>query len=228
MPEIIYKSKDAVVIVKPLGMPSQKDPSGDLDAMTATSELLQKDGRDGGLWLVHRLDRTVGGVMVFAASKDGAARLSREITDGSFKKEYYAVTEGRCSEGEMRDFLFKDSSASKAFVVKGERKGAKLAVLECSVLDVKETEKGTRTLVKINLKTGRFHQIRAQLSSRGTPLVGDGKYGSRDKERRTPALFACALSTPSVAGGRPITACPPTDEYPWCLFDKEKYVLNGI
>lgn len=224
MPEIVYKDKKAVVILKPVGMPSQPDPSGDLDAMSAAAEQLSSSGEPSALWLVHRLDRTVGGVLLFARTKDSAAKLSGSLTDGSFKKQYYAVTEGTAPGGEMRDFLFKDSSQSKAFVVNTERKGAKLAVLKYSVLDVKETENGTRSLVKIDLQTGRFHQIRAQFSNRGLPLVGDGKYGSRDKGARKPSLFACSLSAPSVNGGEPVTAKPDLEKYPWSLFYAEKYV----
>lgn len=223
MPKIIYKDKNAVVIVKPVGMPSQSDPSGDADAMTLTSEKLLGEGDAHSLWLVHRLDRTVGGVLVFARSKEAAARLSREITDGTLEKEYLAVTEGAASEGELRDYLFKDRTASKSFVVKGERRGARLAVLKYSTLATVSTEGGERSLVKIKLLTGRFHQIRAQFSHLGMPLVGDGKYGSRDKGARTPALFAVSLRARSINGGETITAPPDFEKYPWRLFDFEKY-----
>ena len=221
MPEILYRSKRVVLINKPVGMPSQSDPSCDPDAMSVTSEWLSSLGEDGRLWLVHRLDRTVGGVMAFARSAAVAAELSREIADGAFKKEYLAVAEGRVVSGEMRDWLFKDAAASKAFVVKSERRGAKLAALFCEVLEVVETAQGPLSLLRIELKTGRFHQIRAQLSHRGTPLVGDGKYGSRIKLVRTPSLFAYRLESPSV--GRAVFACPDLGAYPWSQFPKECY-----
>ncbi len=224
MLRIVYKDKNSIVIIKPIGMPSQPDPSEDLDAMTATSSILKEEGERSELWLVHRLDRTVSGLMAFARTKSAAARMSSEISDGKLKKEYYAVADGQTSCGEMRDFLFKDASQSKAFVIDGKRKGAKLAALEYTTLDVKQTDKGIKSLVKIDLKTGRFHQIRVQFASRAWPLTGDGKYGSRDKERRTPALFSCSLSFPSVNGGRRITATPELSEYPWSLFDNEKYI----
>jgi 23S rRNA pseudouridine1911/1915/1917 synthase len=223
MPKIIYKSKNAVVIEKPVGMPAQSDPTGDLDAMTATSMKLGELGERDALWLVHRLDRNVGGVMAFARSSESAAKLSREIADGIFEKEYLAVAEGRVESGSMSDYLFKDSTKSKAFVVNGARKGAKLALLDCECLETAETESGELSLVRIKLKTGRFHQIRAQLSARGTPLVGDQKYGSRVRGARTPALFACRLATASVRDGKGIVAYPDTEQFPWNLFSKDYF-----
>ncbi len=222
--KIIYKDKNVIIINKPVGMPSQKDPTGDLDAMTATSNLLKENGEPSALWLVHRLDRGVGGLIAFARNKTSAARLSASVRDGSFKKQYYAVVEGEASGGELSDLLFKDSLKSKSFVVDTERKGAKLAVLRYTALDVKNTERGTRTLIKADLITGRFHQIRVQFASRGLPLVGDGKYGSRDKGARVPSLFSCSLTFPSVGGGELITEMPDTKVYPWSLFDEEKYI----
>ncbi len=224
MPEIIYKDKNAIVINKPVGMPSQSDPSGDLDAMTAASNLLKEAGEPSALWLVHRLDRGVGGLIAFARTKGAAAALSASVQDGTFKKQYYAVTEGEGTGGELRDFLFKDSAKSKAFVVDTERCGAKLAVLRYTALDTENTERGARTLIKADLITGRFHQIRVQFASRALPLVGDGKYGSRDKGARTPSLFSCSLSFPSINGGEPITAKPDLSIYPWSLFDEKKYI----
>lgn len=224
MPSIIYKDNDFAVIKKPVGMPSQSDPTGDKDALNATSELLGAAGERKGLWLVHRLDRAVGGLLAFARNKRAAAELSAEIVDGSFEKEYYAVVEGAACGGEMRDYLFKDSARSKSFVIKNERKGAKLAVLEYRQLDCVEANGGWLTLVKIKLKTGRFHQIRAQFSHRGNPLVGDRKYGSHDTKARVPALFACMLKAPAINGGAPIVAQPDHSSYPWSLFEKEKYV----
>ena len=219
MPRIIYKDKNAVAIIKPVGMPSQSDPSGDLDAMSATAKMLSELGENDALWLVHRLDRAVGGVMIFARTKNAAAQLSSRITDGTFDKEYLAVIEGECEAGEMRDYLFKDSVKSKSFVVSGIRKGAKLAVLEQSTLKTVNTDGKTMSLVKIKLLTGRFHQIRAQFSSRTHPLVGDKKYGSRDEIAHTPSLFATSVAVKGINGGKAITATPDKEKYPWSLFD---------
>ncbi len=226
MPRIIYKSKNAVVIVKPVGMPSQSDPTGDKDAMTATSEKLALMGEPDALWLVHRLDRTVGGVMAFARTKTAAAILTRAITEGKFEKEYFAVIEGRGEGGTLRDYIYKDALKSRAIITKdAEKRSAKLAELEYTPLATFTTEKGERTLVQVKLITGRFHQIRVQFSQRGLPLVGDGKYGSTDKGSRTPALFSHSLSTAEICGGKKITATPPLNEYPWSLFEEEKYNL---
>lgn len=224
MLSIVYKDDDFIVIRKPVGMPSQSDPTGDTDAMSATSEMLKSCGERPRLWLVHRLDRVVGGLLAFARSKSAAAELSAQIVDGSFKKQYFAVVEGAATGGEMCDYLFKDAAVSKSFVIKNNRAGAKLAVLEYSALDCIETDVGSRSLVRIDLKTGRFHQIRAQFSHRAMPLVGDKKYGSRDTLVRTPSLFACMLCAPALNGGRPITAQPDHSSYPWSLFEKEKYI----
>ncbi len=224
MPSVVYKDDDYIVIIKPVGMPSQADPTGDTDAMSATSELLRQNGERHDLWLVHRLDRNVGGLLAFARNKGAAAKLSAEIVSGSFEKRYYAVVEGSVPGGEMRDFLFKDPALSKSFVIKSERKGAKLAVLKYRTVDRALTDSGERSLVSVELKTGRFHQIRAQFSHRGHPLVGDKKYGSRDRGARAPALFACMLRAPSLNGGEPMIARPELACYPWSLFEKEKYI----
>lgn len=218
MPKIVYKTKKAVAIIKPVGMPSQSDPSGDRDAMTATSEMLFAAGERETLFLVHRLDRTVGGVMVFARSKESAAALSSAIGSGNFKKEYLAVVEGRLEDGELRDYLFKDSRLSKAFVVSSSRRGAKLASLSFKTLETVNVAGGERSLVRIELHTGRFHQIRAQFSSRGASLVGDGKYGSRDKGARFPALFATSVSCEGILD-KEVSALPDSSLYPWSLFD---------
>ena len=98
-PEIIYKDKNVVVIVKPVAMPSQSDPTGDMDAMTKTSEILASIGESDALWLVHRLDRHVGGLLTFARNKKSAAELSKIIQDGALTKRYLAVCHGKAEEG---------------------------------------------------------------------------------------------------------------------------------
>lgn len=217
--KIAYKNKNVVVIVKPCGMPSQSDPSGDKDAMTATSELLSGAGEDGKLWLVHRLDRTVGGLIAFARSKKSAAELSRIVANGELEKKYIAVCHGSVRQGEYRDYLFKDSATGKAYVVKTERKGAKEAVLIADLL----AEEEDVSLVSVSLITGRFHQIRAQLSAAGTPLVGDKKYGSRDLRANHPALFSRYLSFSLFGKKIKVSALPDIEEYPWNTFGKEIY-----
>ena len=224
--KILFKDRSVVVIEKPIGTPSQSDPTGAPDAMTLTSSALAELGERNALWLVHRLDRVVGGVLAFARTKDAAAELSLKVADKSAVKEYFAVVEGECDGGVLEDLILKDARQSKAFIVDRVRAGVKKARLEYKAIDSRETERGIRTLVRVRLETGRFHQIRAQLSHRHNPIVGDGKYGSRDGVARTPALFACSLSFDLFGKTYKIDALPSLETYPWSIFPKESYV-NG-
>ena len=159
MMEILFSDRDLAVCVKPVGLDSEHDVPAAL-----------KEALGGEIFPIHRLDKNVGGVMVFARNKAAAAQLSRLVQDGSLVKEYMAIVHGTPEiRGEMTDFLFKDSAKNKVFVVKNERKGVKLARLEYHCC----TQMGNCTLVRIRLHTGRSHQIRVQFSSRGYPLVGD-------------------------------------------------------
>ena len=221
--EFLFKDKNCVIIYKPPGLPSQSDKSGDADALTLTSSSLKEVGEPSELYLIHRLDRVVGGLLVFARNKKSAAELSRLVCGEGIGKEYLAVIDSRLEGGTLRDFIYKDSRLSKAFVVERSRAGVKEAELDFSTLASLSTEKGERSLVKVKLKTGRFHQIRVQFASRGAPISGDGKYGSRDNEAKMPALFAYRLSFELF--GKKISAerLPDLSGYPWSLFDKEKY-----
>lgn len=178
--EILYSDRKIAVCIKPVGVDSERD----MPAILA---------RDlGGEWfVVHRLDQNVGGVMVYARTREAAATLSRAIQEGNLAKEYVAMVHGTPPEsGELTDLLWKDSRKNKVFVVKRKRSGVKEARLSYRVLTA-----GEQSLVRIRLYTGRSHQIRVQFSSRGFPLVGDHKYGSRDS-RKEPMLFSCALCFP--------------------------------
>ncbi len=223
MIDIISKTSDIVIIYKPSGIPTQSDTSGDTDAMTITAGLLRSLGESDALWLVHRLDRVVSGLVVFARNKKSAAELSSLVGGKGMEKEYLAVVEGDAPGGEMSDFIFKDAAKGKAFVVASGRKGAKPASLEYISLACCDTERGRRTLVKIKLHTGRFHQIRVQFASRGLPLAGDGKYGSHDNKAKTPALFARRLGFEMLGKRTDVKIKPDTDQYPWSLFEKENY-----
>lgn len=225
MTEIVYKSRDFVIVYKPAGLPSQSDPSGDKDAMTITAELLSLSGERDELYLIHRLDRVVGGLLVFARNKAYAAKLSRLVAEEKIGKEYLAVVDGVPEGDSMRDYLYKDARLGKAFVVDRQRVGVKEAVLEFKLIKTVYVDEKPKSLVSVTLKTGRFHQIRAQFSHRGMPLVGDGKYGSRDKTVRVPSLFANRLSID--IDGQMVSAerLPNTSEYPWCLFEKECYKI---
>ena len=174
--EVLYTDRDLYVIVKPVGMDSEHEVPAALE---------------GQVFPIHRLDLNVGGVMVYARTKQAAAALSKAVQEGAMVKEYVAMVHGTPPEsGDWEDFLFKDSRKNKVFVVKKERKGVKKASLEYTRLT-----DSSPALVHIKLHTGRSHQIRVQFASRGFPLVGDHKYGSRD-EAKEPALFSCRISFP--------------------------------
>ena len=177
---ILYSDRDIVACIKPVGLDSESDVPAAL-----------KEALGGEIFPIHRLDQNVGGVMVFARTKAAAASLSRAVQEGAMVKEYVAMVHGTPPEsGDWEDFLFKDSKKNKVFTVKKERKGVKYARLEFDRL-----RSGEQSLVHIRLHTGRSHQIRVQFSSRGFPLVGDHKYGSRDSAT-APMLFSCRISLP--------------------------------
>ena len=178
--EILYSDKQIAVCIKPVGLDSETE---------VPSALKEKLG--GEVFALHRLDKNVGGVMVYARTKNTAAGLSKAIQDGTVIKEYVALVHGTPPEsGDWEDLLFKDGRKNKVFLVKRQRAGVKKARLE-----FKRLTEGERSLVFIRLNTGRSHQIRAQFSGRGYPLVGDHKYGSRASEE-APMLFSCRLTFP--------------------------------
>lgn len=212
---ILYENKDLAFCQKEVGILSEiseKEPS-------LATEFLNKYGYAG---IVHRIDRVVGGVIVYGKNKGATAYLSKLATENKLCKEYLAVVEGipENHEGEFRDFLFKDSSKNKVFVVKSSRKGVKEAVLFYEVQQTVYTDKKPLTLVKIRLQTGRTHQIRVQFSSRKMPLAGDGKYGSKDN-KCTVSLWSHRISFYSEKDKSELSAVsnPPTDVYPWNLFN---------
>lgn len=216
--EFVFQNDSCIVINKPVGVPSLSDPSGDADALTLTAIEIGAE-----LWPVHRLDRTVGGLMVFAKNKKAAALLSGEVGGHGMAKEYFAVVEGSAKGGTYEDYIYRDSRISKAFIVKGERRGAKHALLECAPIRTVSTERGERTLVRVLLHTGRYHQIRVQLAARGTSIVGDGKYGSRDNGAKHPALFSARLTFTLLGEKITAKATPDLKLYPWSLFSEEDY-----
>ena len=178
--EILHSDKNYVVCIKPVGLDSE------VEVPAALKETL-----GGEIFPIHRLDKNVGGVMVYARTRQAAAALSKAVQEGTMVKEYVAMVHGTPPEtGDWTDLLFKDSSKNKVFVVKKERKGVKKARLEFKAL-----RNGEESLVRIRLHTGRSHQIRVQFSSRGFPLVGDHKYGARD-EKTAPMLFSCCVTFP--------------------------------
>jgi 23S rRNA pseudouridine1911/1915/1917 synthase len=198
---IIFEDKDILVIKKPVGILSEDSQKGEKGILS----YLENDERKT-LHLLHRLDREVGGVMVVAKNKKSASFLSTEIANGGFKKEYLAVVKGELQEntGTMTDLLYYDKQKNKAYVVKKERKGVKKAVLHYEVLKVFEQNDTTYSLLKIALETGRTHQIRVQFASRGFPLCGDRRYGSKENFKNI-SLWSHTLSFNHPKTNKPLT-----------------------
>ena len=187
--EILEQNAAYVVCIKPAGIPSQGEG---LDAMPV--RLAAEVG--GELYPVHRLDQAVGGVMVYARTKQAAAALSRAIQEGRMEKDYLAVLTKPMAEasGTLRDLLYHDRVKNKTYVVKRKRNGVKEAVLDYETL----ASGAEGTLVRVHLHTGRTHQIRVQFASRGCPLAGDGKYGGRGS---APLLWSYRLAFPDPRDG---------------------------
>ena len=178
--ELLYSDREIVICIKPVGLDSEAQVPAAL-----------KEQLGGEIFPIHRLDKNVGGVMVFARTKGAAAALSKAVQEGSMVKEYRCLVHGTPPEtGDWEDLLWKDSSKNKVFVVKRERKGVKPARLEFTRLSA-----GEESLIHVRLHTGRSHQIRVQFASRGFPLVGDHKYGAKDAAS-APMLFSCRVTFP--------------------------------
>lgn len=184
--EILYEDKDLIVCIKERGVLSQEGKEGERTMLSLLSAYT-----DGEIYPVHRLDKEVGGVMVFARNQKTAAFLSSQVTDRTMEKEYITVVEGSPDEkdGTMEDLLFFDRSKNKSFTVKKERHGVKKALLSYKVL----AEKNGLSVVRVKLHTGRTHQIRVQFSSRKMPIVGDRRYGSKS-DSKIMALWSCYIS----------------------------------
>ena len=193
---IIYEDNHIIVVEKMVNVPSQADKTGDLDMLTIIKQYLkEKYNKPGNVYLglVHRLDRPVGGVMVFAKTSKAAARLSEQVRVKEFKKKYLVVVNGKMEnkKGVLEDYLLKNEKANMSKVVSKETKNAKYAALDYEVL--KYNEEIDLSILKINLHTGRHHQIRVQLSSRNHSIYGDQKYGGRGHGKQI-ALWAYELT----------------------------------
>lgn len=178
--EILFEDSVIIVCVKPVGIISQSD-SGGGESMIS----LLEDHAGAEIFPLHRLDRETGGVMVYAKTKAAAAKLSRDIAERRFCKEYLAMLHGvpEKTDDTLCDLLFKDRRKNKSYVVSRERKGVKQAKLWYCLEDKKQIDGEWYSLVRVGLFTGRTHQIRVQFSHRKMPLAGDKKYGARDNFR---------------------------------------------
>ncbi len=179
---VIYEDNHIIVVEKIINVPSQADKTGDMDMLTIIKDYLkEKYNKPGNVYLglVHRLDRPVGGVMVFAKTSKAASRLSEEVRNKTLQKTYLVICNGKMEKDKdtLVDYLWKDEKKNTSYVVKKTKKNAKEAVLDYEVL--KYDDKQNLSLLKVNLHTGRHHQIRLQLSSRMHAIYGDNKYHGR-------------------------------------------------
>lgn len=199
--EILFEDREITVAIKPTDRVSEQTARKD-----GFADLLATRNCDGYIGVVHRLDRGVGGVMVYARTPAAAAKLSAQVQDRSFKKKYLAVVHGTPSEpfGRLTDLLFHDRIKNKTYTVDRKRNGVKEAILDYECLStITDEQLGELSLIAITLQTGRTHQIRVQFASRGLHLVGDRKYGAPSSGEI--ALFCTELSFRHPKSGKPMT-----------------------
>lgn len=194
--KVIYEDNHIIVVEKKPNIPSQKDKTEDIDMLTIIKQYIKEKYNKPGevyLALIHRLDRPVGGVMVFAKTSKAAARLSEEVRSRNLKKEYLVIVDGKMKkeEGTLEDYLLKNEKTNTSKVVKEGTKNSKYAKLDYEVL--KYNEEINLSVLKINLYTGRHHQIRVQLANSGHSICGDQKYGTRGRGKPI-SLWAYKLS----------------------------------
>ena len=221
MNKVIYEDNHLLVVEKPQNVLVQADNTNDLDLLTSLKKYIKEKYNKPGevyLGLVHRLDRPVGGVMVFARTSKSASRLSNMIRLGEFEKTYLAIVEGKVpDEGVFEDYLLKLENENKTIV----DKNGKYSKLSYKLLSYKDG----LSLVKIKLDTGRSHQIRVQFSSRGYALWGDQKYNSKAKVGEQIALWAYEIKFKHPVREELMDfKCNPPMNEPWNLFGD---VLNG-
>ena len=203
MIKVIYEDNHLLVVEKPVN-------TNDKDMVNLLKDYIKKKYNKPGnvyIGLIHRLDRPVGGVMVFAKTSKAASRLSEQVRSKTFKKTYLAVVHGKIKSNSdiLKDFLYKNKKTNMVTVVKKSHKDAKEAELNYNVLDFKEN----LSLVQVNLKTGRSHQIRVQFASRKHPLYGDQRYGKE--------INKIEICHPTTKEKMEFT-CHPPDKYPWNIF----------
>lgn len=215
MAEILYKDKHIIVCIKPAGIISENDGMPKI-----LSDAVKADGENSDIFCIHRLDRSVGGLMVYARTGRAAAALSKSFSGHEdITKEYLAAVAGQPEEerGTYTDLLFKDSRKNKSYTVTRMRRGVKEATLDYEIKDSALYEGNSISLVLIRLKTGRSHQIRVQFSSRHMPLLGDRKYGNRINCGI--ALWSCHLGfCHPVTGEKLDFTAPPPKAFPWTVF----------
>lgn len=218
MISVLYEDNHLLCVEKPVNMPVCEDDSHDEDLLSACRQYIkEKYNKPGNVWLglVHRLDRPVGGVVVFARTSKAASRLSESVRTHRLQKEYYAILDGtlKKKEGTLTDWLRKDPRTNMTSVT--DEAHGKKSILHYRVI----AERNGRTLVRIKLETGRSHQIRVQFASRGVPLVNDQRYHPHPS-RGPIALYACRLSIPHPVSRQDIiVAHDPPHTDPWLMFE---------
>ena len=221
MIKVIFEDNHLLVVEKPVNILSQGDDTNDKDMVNLLKQYVkEKYNKPGNVYigLVHRLDRPVGGIMVFAKTSKAASRLSDQVRTKTFKKTYRAVIHGNMinKEDTLKDYLYKNKKTNMVSVVNKDHKEAKNAELSYKTLDRKDGF----SLVEIDLKTGRPHQIRVQFASRNHPLFGDQRYGQHvNKVGQQIALwyYKIEIIHPTTKEKMEFI-CEPPQEYPWNLF----------
>ena len=193
---VIYEDNHIIVVEKPVNIPSQGDKTGDIDMLEIIKKYLKEKYNKPGdvyLGLVHRLDRPVGGVMVFAKTSKAASRLSEQVRVKDFEKKYLVIVDGKMEKKKdtLEDYLLKNERLNMSKVVAKETKNAKKAILDYEVL--RYNEEINLSVLKVDLHTGRHHQIRVQFASRNHSICGDQKYGTRGRGKQI-SLWAYELS----------------------------------
>ncbi len=219
---IIYEDKDLVACEKQPTILTLPAENGEKSLIDYLYEYYEEKGEKSELFPLHRLDRLTGGVVVFAKNKATAGALSSIFSEHKNIKEYYAVLEKvpENEKAELRNMLYADKRANKSYIVDKARKGAKEAVLSYEIKAKASDGKRELCLANISLQTGRMHQIRAQLSNIGSPILGDGKYGSRENKCSL-ALWAYHLFFTYKKKAYDFYSYPDVSEYPWSYFESE-------
>ena len=225
---IIYEDNHIIVVIKPQNIPTMEDSSKDLDMLSIIKKYIkEKYSKPGNVYvgLVHRLDRPTGGVMVFAKTSKAAARLCEQIQNGTLKKQYLTVLKGQLplKTKKIVNYLKKDEENNVVKIVPMSEEGAKKAELVFEVLGTDFSEKTPLTLAKIDLLTGRSHQIRVQMAGLKAPVFGDKKYGKENAENLNLALWAFKLEFihPTTKQKMNFKVLP-EDKYPWSKFNLSK------
>lgn len=222
MIKVIYEDNHLLVVEKPVNILSQGDDTNDKDMVNLLKQYVkEKYNKPGNVYigLIHRLDRPVGGAMVFAKTSKAASRLSEQVRNKTFKKTYRAIIHGNMNKSEdtLKDYLYKNKKTNMVSVVNKNHKEAKNAELSYKTLE----RKNGFSLVEIDLKTGRSHQIRVQFSSRKHPLFGDQRYGQDvNKVGQQISLWSYKIEIEHPTTKEKMEfVCEPPNEYPWDLFN---------